>query len=98
MVSIWNPAKAESARCRLGGFVVSLRRLFDQAHTNRFGGDSNPANPAVYDGADLLDIGLELPFSNTGNLFTDAAEILGFTASCDTLAGPGFSAGKKTYS
>lgn len=96
--SIWNPAEADSVRCCLGGFVVSLRRLFDQAHTNRFGGDPDPADPAVYDGADLLDIGFEFPFCNTGNLFTDATEIFGFTASFDTATCRGSFAGKKTYS
>lgn len=98
MGSIWNPAEAESARCRLGRFVVSLRRLFDQAHTNRLGGDLNSADLAVYNGADLLDIGFEFPFRNAGDLPADAAQILGFTASFDTATCRGSFAGKKTNS
>ena len=57
--------------------VITLGRLYDQAHADSLGGDLNPYDTAIYEGSDLLDIDLELPFTSTGYLSTDAAKVLG---------------------
>ncbi len=89
---------AKSAGRLLRRLVISLDRCLHQAHSDRLGGDPDPADLAVDDSADLLDIRLELALSHAGNLLTHATEVLGLTAPGYALAGSSFSSRKIAFS
>lgn len=63
-----------------GRFIVPLGGLDDQTHLDCLGRGPNPSDLAINDGTDGLYVSLEFPFGDAGNLATDAAQILGFTA------------------
>jgi len=79
---------AKSAGCLLRRLIIPLDRFLHQAHSDRLGGDPDPADLAVDHSANLLDIGLEFAFGNAGNLLTHATEVLGLTAPSYALTGP----------
>jgi hypothetical protein len=69
-------------------------RFDDQAVADGFGADLDADDPAVDDGADLLDIGPELSGGNAGDFGADAAEVFGLAAVGDLIAEAGFLSGK----
>jgi hypothetical protein len=81
-----------------GGFVISFRRLLNEAHTYGFGRDLNFADLAVDNSPNLLYIWLKLSLGNTGNFPADSTKMLCFTSPGDASAGYGSLAGKITYS
>ena len=89
---------AKSVGCLLRRLVIPLGRFLHQAHSDRLGGDPDPADLAVDHSADLLDIRLELTFGHAGNFLTYATEVLGLTAPGYALTGPGLLSCKITFS
>ena len=74
--------------------VIAFGRFYDQAAADGLGGNLYADDFSVDNSANFLDIRLEFAFGDAGDLATDAAEILGFTASSDTAAGTGAFTGK----
>lgn len=86
------------AGCAFGRLVVSLWRLYNEPHADSLGRNLDPTDLAVDDGTNLLDIRFEFSFCNTGDVFTNTAEVLSFTASGDRVTSRCFSSCKMTYS
>src|SRR6476469_5128038 len=63
--------------CRL---ALAADRLLDHAVADGLGADLDTDDAAVHDGADLLDVGLELARGDAGRLGPDAAEVLRLAA------------------
>jgi hypothetical protein len=80
----------------LGGFVVTLRRLFNQAHTNRLGRDLDSADLAVDQSPDFLNVGFEFSLADTRSSLSHAAKPFGLTATGYTPAGYRFLTCKMT--
>ena len=76
----------------------AFRRLDDQTHLDGLGGHLDPADRAVDDGPNALDVGLELPLRHAGRLDTDPAQVLGLTATSDRTPGTRFLAREITLS
>ena len=71
-------------------FPGTFGGFHDQPHAHGLGGDPDPANFSVNNGAHTLDIGFEFAFGNARGLDTHAAEILGLAPPGDGPARPGF--------
>jgi hypothetical protein len=86
--------------CGFGSFglIIALGRFDNQAIANRLGGDLDSNYLAIDQGANLLDVGFELAFTDAGNLAAHATKVFGFTAAGDAAAGTGSFAGKKAFS
>src|SRR5262245_26436828 len=59
---------------------LALDRPGHQAGADRRGGDAQPLHLAVDHDLDLLEVRLELPLGNAGDLLADAAQVLGLAA------------------
>src|SRR5947207_7639658 len=79
-----------------GFFPGAALGLGDQAHLDGLGADLDADDLAIDDGAHLLDIRLELPGGDAGDLGADAAKVFGFAAVGDLVAEGGFLAGEMT--
>ena len=95
---------SQNTRCRSGRrgggsgfglFPVAAFGLDDQAHLDRLGTDLDPDDGAVDQGADLLNVRLELPGGDAGDLRADATEVLGFATMGNLIAKGGLLTGKK---
>ena len=93
---LWSlPARALCrGRFRLG--VLAPHWLLNQPIADRLGADLHAYDPAINDGADLLDVGTELAGGDPGNLGPDPAKVLGFAAMGDLIPKAGLLTGKMT--
>src|SRR6516165_10618931 len=89
-------SKRRSGGRGFGLLPLSTGGLDDDAVAHRLGADLHANDPPVDDGANLLNIRLELTGGNPGHLGSDAAKILGFAAMGDLLPEGGLLAGKMT--
>ena len=78
--------------------VVAFGRLDNQTHADGLGRDFNPYDTAIYEGPDLLDVGFELPLASSGDLASDASEVLGSATVDLGAAGAGLFACEKAHS
>src|SRR5262245_40743030 len=82
----------------LRGAPVPARWLDHQSKLDGLCGNLESTDLAIDQGADALDVRLELALGDARRLDADAAQVLGLAATCDLPACPGSSACEMTHS